>query len=168
MKPRTPGGLTRLLVPEENNVTKWKTIINPAEMEDSLIAYCQDHFKEAHGSPYTVPPLYTLLNPNSLTPFGQQVLKGTPDIQSLNVSHHAKLLLRHQQAWPQQHLPRFHNLTFDDMVAGFQKWPEWTSTSPSGRHLGIYKSFRCQPITEKTEEPQTSTGSASKTTTARI
>ncbi len=110
-------------------------------MEDHLIAYCQEHFKEAHGSPYTVPPLSTLLHPDSLTPFGQQVLTGSIDFPSLEVSHHAKLLLQHQKAWKQQHLLRFHTLTFDDMISGFWKWPERTSTSPSGRHLGIYKSL---------------------------
>jgi len=125
MKPQTAGGLTRLLVPDDTDKNKWKTIKNPTEMEDQLIAYCQDHFKEAHGSPYTVPPLSTLLQPNSLTTFGQQVLNGTADIPSLNVSHHTKLLLCHQQAWPQTHLPQFHNLTFADMIARFQKgWRE--------------------------------------------
>jgi len=68
-------------------------------------------------------PLSTLLNPDSLTPFGHQVLTGTADIENLEVSHHTKLLLRHQCAWPQSHLPHFHNLTFEDMIAGFCKWP---------------------------------------------
>jgi len=96
---------------------------------------------EAHGLPYTVPPLSTLLNPDSLTPFGQQVLNGAVDFPSLEVSHHTKLLLQHQKAWQNQHLPCFHTLTFKDMITGFRKWPEWTSTSPSGQHLGIYKSL---------------------------
>jgi len=110
-------------------------------MEDNLIAYCQEHFQQAHGSPYTVPPLSSLLNYDILTPFGKLILDGTVDIQGLDVSHHTKLLLQHQQAWPQSHLPKFHNLTFEDMIAGFQKWPEHTSTSPLGQHLGIYKSL---------------------------
>jgi len=141
MKPRMAGGLTRLLVPDNSDTTKWKTIINPTEMEYHLIAYCQEHFQEAHGLPYTVPPLSTLLNPDGLTPFGQQVLAGSVNFPSLEVSNHAKFLLKHQKAWKQQHLPCFHTLTFDDMIAGFRKWPERTSTSPSGRHLGIYKSL---------------------------
>jgi len=33
-----------------------------------------------HGSPYTVPPLSTLLNYNSLTPFGRKILDGTAGI----------------------------------------------------------------------------------------
>jgi len=119
MKPRTPGGLTRLLVPDESNSTKWKTVINPEEMEMHLIDYCQEHFKEAHGLPYTTDPLSTLLYPDSLTPFGRQVLQGTADLQRIDVAHHTKLLLHHQRAWPQSHLPKFHNLTFDDMITGF-------------------------------------------------
>jgi len=33
MKPHTARGLTRLLVPDNSDNTKWKTIINLAEME---------------------------------------------------------------------------------------------------------------------------------------
>ncbi len=141
MKPRTAGGLTRLLVPDDNDSNKWKTLINPPDMEHSLIDYCQQHFSEAHGTPYTIPPLSDLLKPDSLTPFGRQVLNGTADLPRLTISYHTKLLLQHQQAWQQSHLPRFHDITFDDMIAGFRKWTERTSTSPSGRHLGIYKSL---------------------------
>jgi len=34
-----------------------------------------------------------------------------------------------------------HPLTFEGMLAGFKKWPEKMATSPSGCHLGIYKSM---------------------------
>jgi len=108
-----------LLVPDATNPGQWKTLINPGEMEDTLIDYCQEHFKEAHGSPYTVPLLSILLSPHSITPYGRQVLDGTADIQNLDVSHHTKTLLRHQKAWPQSHLPRFHDLTYNSMVMGF-------------------------------------------------
>jgi len=97
MKPRTAGGLTRLLVPDATDTTKWQTIINPTEMENFLIDHCQEHFQEAHGSPYTIPLLSTLLTPDSLMPFGKQVLDRTADIQSLEVTHHTKLLLQHQK-----------------------------------------------------------------------
>jgi len=30
---------------------------------------------------------------------------------------------------------------FDTLMKGFKKWPERTTTSPSGRHLGVYKSL---------------------------
>ena len=32
-------------------------------------------------------------------------------------------------------------ITFDDFIYGLTKWKEETSTSPSGRHLGVYKAL---------------------------
>jgi len=162
MKPHTAGGLTRLLVPDGNDSNKWMTLINPTEMENSLIDYCQQHFKEAHGTPYTIPPLSELLKPDSLTPFGRKVLNGTADLQQLEISHHTKLLLQHQWAWSQSHLPRFHNLAFDDMIAGFWKWKERTFTSPSGRHLGIYKSLIKDTHKLKSKQPKKTKSATTK------
>lgn len=31
--------------------------------------------------------------------------------------------------------------SLEDMIQRFSKWPEQTTTSPSGRHLGIYKAL---------------------------
>ena len=32
-------------------------------------------------------------------------------------------------------------ITFEEFVEGFEKWDERTSTSPSGRHLGVYQAL---------------------------
>jgi len=32
-------------------------------------------------------------------------------------------------------------LDYDSLLQGIKKWPEKTTTSPSGRHLGIYKTL---------------------------
>jgi len=93
---------------------------------------CQMHFAQVHGSPYTVPPLTDLLGTDSLTQFGEQLLLGTADLDTLQVSPHTKLLLKHhRRKYPQfkdTHLP----LRFEELMQGFKKWPERTSTSPSG------------------------------------
>ncbi len=99
VKPRSAGGLTRLLVPNPTAPDKWLTIIEPHHMEQQLMEYCHIHFQQAQGSPYTVPPLSDLLNYDSLTPFGTQVLNGTANLTSLDVSPYAKLLLQHQCTW---------------------------------------------------------------------
>jgi len=70
---------------------------NPQEMDKHLLAYSKTHFGQAHGSPYTVPPLSTPLGYDGLTPFSQQVLSGTANIDHLAVPQHAKLLLTHQK-----------------------------------------------------------------------
>jgi len=62
-------------------------------MEQHLIEYCRIHFQQAQGSPYTVPPLSDLLQYDSLTPFGTQILQGTANLDDLNISEATKLLL---------------------------------------------------------------------------
>ena len=33
------------------------------------------------------------------------------------------------------------DITFEQFIAGLQNWKEQTNTSPSGRHLGVYKAL---------------------------
>jgi len=156
MKPRSAGGLTRLLIPDPTKEHQRSTIIEPRTMEHHLIEYCKVHFQQAQGSPYTVPSLSDLLQYDSLTPFGATVLNGTADLDNLNLSDPTKLLLCHQRTWLPNNHQRLQSFPFAAMLEGFHKWPERTSTSPSGRHLGIYKSLtkdankrpaKCKPQT---------------------
>jgi len=40
---------------------------------------------------------------------------------------------------------------YDTLLNGIKKWPERTMTSPSGRHLGIYKSLGKHIIDKKSD-----------------
>jgi len=46
------------------------------DIEQALLTHCHAHFQQAHGLPFTIPPLSMLLGYDALTPFGQQVLDG--------------------------------------------------------------------------------------------
>jgi len=70
------------------------------------------------------------------------------------------LLLQHQHYATPQAGPYVMEMPFDSMMQGFQKWPECTSTSPSGRHLGIYKSL-LKDINQNKKKSQTTNGSSS-------
>jgi len=131
MKPRTAGGLTRLLIPDPSNAHRWTMIIEPPAMEYHLMEYCRLHFQQAQGSPYTIPPLSDLLQYDSLTPFGAQILHGMADLDTLNLSPSTKLLLRHQKTWLPDTHQCFQPFPFKAMLTGPRKWPECTSTSPS-------------------------------------
>jgi len=132
MKPRSAAGITKLWVPDAVNPASWHTILDPREIESHLIQYCQQHFQMPQGSPYMVPPLAPLLQHDSITPFGKQILHGTANIENMQISYHMKLLLQHQRTWLPADYPRFQTLPFEAMLEGFRKWPERTSTSPSG------------------------------------
>ncbi len=43
-------------------------------------------------------------------------------------------------------------LEFEALMSGFKKWPEHTTTSPSGCHLGVYKSLLKDHHNEKPGE----------------
>jgi len=96
MKPQSAGGITKLLVPDAANPASWCTILDPNKIELHLIQYCQQHFQMAQGSLYTVPPLAPLLHQDSITPFGKQILHGTANIKTMQISYYIKLLLQHQ------------------------------------------------------------------------
>jgi len=128
------------MVPDNNAPHQWQTINETTEIERHLLAFCQKHFATAHGSPFTTQPLSDLLEHDSITPFATAVINRTADIDSLPVDKATKQFLRHQRR-PKHFKPKQQKLNFEKLTKGFKKWPEKTSTSPSGRHLGVYKSL---------------------------
>jgi len=131
LKPRSPGGLTHLLIPNENDSNKWKTIDDPKDIEQNLLSFCQSHFATAHGSPFTIPPLSDLLQSDSVTPFAKNVLNGTAEIDELPIDKATKVFLKHQRR-PTNFIAQPQPLNFEKLTEGFKKWPEKTLTSPSG------------------------------------
>jgi len=97
LKPRSPGGLTHLLVPDDTDADQWKTIDDAKDIEQNLLSFCQSHFATAHGSPFTIPPLSDLLQSDSVTSFAESVINGTADIEALPIDRATKAFLKHQR-----------------------------------------------------------------------
>jgi len=156
LKPKT-GGLTHLLHRNPDN-DQLETINDRATMEMLLLQRSQEHFKQAHGTPYMVEPLCSLLGTDGLTPFGQQILNREPIDPDLPITEGARLLLENQY----NKIPKLRNtehaLEFEPLMKGLKKWPERMATSPSGRHLGVYKSLLKDQHHEKQGEPITTKG----------
>jgi len=112
-----------------------------ATMEDHLLEHGRKHFQQAHGTPFTQPPLSQLLDFSSITPFGDLIFNGQPIPDEIDLSPATRLLLTHQCRLLPSDANFTHPLKYDTLMDRFCKWPEWTTTSPSGRHLGIYKSL---------------------------
>jgi len=141
VKPQTTGGLSHLLVPNKDDNDTWTTVTDINEMEQHLVEYSREYFKQAHGTPYTIPPLSQLLRYDALTEFGDEIHAGTADLDALDVEEATRLLLRHQQSKMTSTEKNEQPLDFEQLMNGYHKWPEHTTTLPSGRHLGIYKSM---------------------------
>jgi len=94
----------------------------------------------AEGSPFTTEPLGRLLQYDGLTLFGDCVTDSRPlgTIHTFNEPTMA-ILENLRRKTPVEHEPTA--LNHEQLLEGIKKWPERTTTSPSGRHLGIYKTL---------------------------
>jgi len=93
LKPKSPGGLTHLLIPVDNDPEQWKPVDDAATIEQHLLSFCQKHLATAHGSPFTVSPLSDLLQSDSVTQFADTVIKGTANLDALPVDPATKAFL---------------------------------------------------------------------------
>jgi len=141
LRPTTPGGLTYLKLPPTPNNNDGTTIYDTKLMEHHLLNHSRQHFRHAHGTPYMVPPLSDLLGFDRLTPFGDAIFRGDPIPNHIPIDSATRLLLMSQRSLLKPNEQSKHPTDFESLMKGFKKWPERTTTSPSGRHLGIYKSL---------------------------
>ena len=132
-KPRQP--LTRVLY-NENNTTK--STCDPITMESLILARNQSHLGQAHNTPFTINPGASLItpshdnwtsllesdNPNTISHDIQQI------IQTLKTIHSSATNTNNDTTQP---------ITLDEFKDQIQETPERTSSSPSGRHMGHYK-----------------------------
>ncbi len=117
-------------------------------MDDALLDYCCQHFATAHSTPFVTEPLSHLLQYDGITKFGKIVSQGRAQLEDLPLDEATKALLHHLQS-KHQHQESLHPLVYEELQNGIKKWPEKTTTSPSGRHLGIYKSLQRHTLTNK-------------------
>jgi hypothetical protein len=139
IKNKTSKGLTVLEIPDSNNPDDWIEITDPEIIEDNLVEKSIDHFSQANNTPFCTSPLLDL--------FGY---KGTND-EMINMIREQQIPvgLRRQPEYVNLLLKKLASgsnlpiitkeIEFEDMVQGYMKWKERTTTSPSGRHLGHYK-----------------------------
>ena len=137
------SGLSSLEVPldptdDPKKCTVWRTVDTPEEITEYLLARNQLHFGQAAGTPFTVPPLNVLVDFSASTKTSELILKGNYD--NTELADITRLLLTHLKCKvPLDLLPQ--SITEADMQKKFSLWKESTSTSPSGRHLGHYRSL---------------------------
>jgi exonuclease III len=126
--------------PPATEPVTYRTVHDSAEIEQIILERNAAHYSQAKETPFGQEPNRTLLGPDGTSDFSEAVLNGTyrsllnPD----TVSPETFLMLDQLQRTDVP--PISPDITFADFTEGIRKWPERTSTSPSGRHLGHYKS----------------------------
>ena len=111
---------------------QWEAINDLTQIEDYTIQINVVHLNQTQGTPFTVNPLQALLNNDSFTTFGQQMLDGDANLQNFNLSEIQKEFFYELKQHPTITASPLNNIiSIEEMTSGFKKWREDTSTSPS-------------------------------------
>jgi hypothetical protein len=142
---RVRGGITRIEVPsnpseDPKTCTQWKMVDVPTEVLHHLQSRNRKHFGQALGTPFTISPLVDDLGFTSHTPQGNLILDGRYDATHLDDSVQSIIHHLTKTTYAHQH-PLQPTITEAAFLGKIQHWRESTSTSPSGLHLGHYKSM---------------------------
>ena len=149
--PHVPDGdksIYRTLQDESPDDILWETVVDRAELERHILDYNQESFRAAAESPCGHGVIHDALMFTSLSPEAEELLYGTVPSHWYGNDEMLKQFLASFAIPPQVQsngeIPT--TVSEDEVQRGFNTWKETTSTSPSGRHLGHYKSLVRHPI----------------------
>lgn len=124
--------------PKDPKTVEWTTLRNRDEMETALRQRNEIHFAQAAQTPFLQSPLQPLVGHSGLCDYGQEILDGSANLPD-GITTETKMLLNHLRYKSAPMIDE--RPTLNDMQECFRRWPEKTSTSPSGKHLGHYRAL---------------------------
>jgi hypothetical protein len=133
--PQTSGGISHVLVPQQNfpdSPSTYSRTQSKQLLDETLLTRNISHFQQAKDTPFTTPLLVDYIGEVGCHPNVDMILNGHVDI---NLPKIITLILR---KFTSSSTPIPVTFTLEDMCKGFMKWRESTTTSPSGKHLGLY------------------------------
>jgi hypothetical protein len=148
LQPSTHAPLTKVHVTTTDKVTDPVTgavtlrqsvavIDTRAELEARILQRNQKHFAHAERTPFTELPLKAI-RPDNLDQYFDD--DGAPLNLSTGTFQETTVVLELLRDAFQNRPPTIEaTVSFDNFVTSFLHWDEETATSPSGRHLGLYK-----------------------------
>jgi hypothetical protein len=123
---------------KRHTFTDLTTVDIRKELETAIINRNQRHFAQAEGTPITVPPL-RFINSDSEFNVYKDVADNDvvlPDIAFIETTTVLDILKERAKNPTTEWEPK---LDFNHFLSSLLHWRETTSTSPSSRHLGLYK-----------------------------
>ena len=151
---RAEGKLKSVLVPDIDNT--YHRISDPVELIDKLISRNIEHFNQSEGTAFTKRNIQLICAQSFNT--AMQLLQELTD-----QGDEAFDAIIHGLQTTTTNTPQLDGLlTGADMIGKMKNWRESTTTSPSGCHLGLYRSIlkgdnpaigTSNPLQDKDEEP---------------
>ena len=163
VKPKQSGGIAKVLIPHHPDPEKdaeltpsqvmdsgvnvkalsWEHVTDAGAMERHLLDYNREHFRKAAVSPCGHGVIHDALTYSGLSDAGDSILRGEIPPE-WNVEDGLLRSFLASFAIPENLKGKRDiksTITAEDFKYGISGWQESTSTSPSGRHLGHYKSI---------------------------
>jgi hypothetical protein len=120
----------------------WKPENSPQEILDRLLTRNISHFGQAQGTPFTTNPLLSRFGYDGMSIHGTKLSQsGTIPSCIENISTATRDVIERISSQESRHPIHSDLLPYESFVSTIKKWKEATSISPSGRHLGHYKSL---------------------------
>jgi hypothetical protein len=153
-----PTGVTRIEVPVQEDqdpkkCTVWQTIDIPSEVLRHLQRRNRKHFGQAKGTPFTRPPLSDDFGFCADTLDAQALLDGEYEFKDEDQPEVGLLLAHLKKLKPLADQTVTATITEEEFRSKLWVWRESTSMSPSGQHLGHFKSLlACHKYSDVSEE----------------
>ena len=149
MKKENRGALTHVLVDVDGRI---QSVHDQNAINDLLTQRNAQHFSQAEGTPFTVPPMTTLFGRYGTNTNSQQLLNGKLQIDNIETTEATKtLLVSLKRLAPEGSVSSY--ISAEDIRNGYKGWRESTSTSPSGLHLGHEKAIMRYEDQGKDKDP---------------
>jgi len=143
IKDDTFSALSEVIVPDESNddPISYRSITDRDEMFAAVIQRQIKHFSQANSTPLASGPIAIRAPPLSYSHAHESIFKGTFPLSDAVPFEEVNMFVRGltKPSTSVQEIPD--QVTLDEITAGFKKLREKTSSSPSGRHHGLYKAL---------------------------
>ncbi len=114
------------------------------KLETSILMYSHQHFQQAKQTPFGTGPLAEAIGTDGLTNLSDRILQGTlferpdyeifPELRAFILQFKMPKIIKSKELLSSE-------ISFPPYRRAIKAWRESTSTSPSGRHLGMYKAL---------------------------
>ena len=134
----TKANLIAMAQADKHSVV-YDTVLDSEEIENELMAYNRNWFRQASDTPFGHGDLYDMVGYDGLTEEADNIVAG------FNIGYMGIPMCRELQVFleeckrPDAVSDICTTITLEEFKSNVRKWKESTSTSPSGRHLGHYR-----------------------------
>jgi hypothetical protein len=123
--------------------TTWTAVVEAQALYEVLTKAGQEHFKQAAHTPFVTGPIANKLGPFANNEYYEAILNGTFDFSDIEVITEVKDIIRGMQyPDPDNPTPPIDtHITNETFMDAMKHTRERTSSSPSGRHYGHYRTL---------------------------